>query len=261
MGPRSVGFSSSNKDLAPLGLRFLESFEHILDRPGINQRSHQSLLIEGIADGNLSVGFDQAAGQLFADVLVHDDATGARAAAGAFAQLAGCPSEVTEALGRERIDRICAGECYHPSDERRHITRIEVVRIGRQMKESEAVDELIEDPWLTIPCPADAEVCEVDFEDPWYSAAGREVLYYVRAIQEPTPAVNAGLLRCDGDECDPCYGDYRVPLDEDCLSMNQERAWSSPIYLTAPAPACEPVAASGRRSQRRRAHALCVAAS
>jgi len=155
-------------------------------------------------------------------------------AAGAFDQLPGCPDEVTEALGAERVERICAGECYRPSDERRRITRIEVVRIGRQMKETEAVEELIEDPWLTIPCPADAEVCEVEFEDPWYSSAGREVLYYVRAIQEPTLAVNAGLLRCEGDDCEPCYGDYRVPFDEDCLSMNQERAWSSPIYLTAP---------------------------
>jgi hypothetical protein len=155
-------------------------------------------------------------------------------AAGAFDQLPGCPDEVTEALGAERVDRICAGECYRPSDERRRMTRIEVVRIGRQMKETEAVEELIEDPWLTIPCPGDAEVCEVEFEDPWYSSAGREVLYYVRAIQEPTPAVNAGLLRCEGDDCEPCYGDYRVPFDEDCLSMNQERAWSSPIYLTAP---------------------------
>jgi hypothetical protein len=155
-------------------------------------------------------------------------------AAGAFAQLPGCPDEVTEALGAERVDRICAGECYRPSDHRRRITRIEVVRIGRQMKETEAVEELVEDPWLTIPCPADSEVCEVEFEDPWYASAGREVLYYVRAIQEATPAVNAGLLRCDGDECEPCYGDYRVPFDEDCLSMNQERAWSSPIYLTAP---------------------------
>jgi hypothetical protein len=161
-------------------------------------------------------------------------------AAGAFAQLPGCPDEVTQALGAERVERICAGECYRPSDERRRITRIEIVRIGRQMKESEAVDELIEDPWLTIPCPPDAEVCEVEFEDPWYSSADREVLYYARAIQEPTPAVNAGGLRCDGGECEPCYGDYRLPFDEDCLSLDQERAWSSPIYLTSPEVAAVP---------------------
>jgi hypothetical protein len=154
-------------------------------------------------------------------------------AAGAFEQLPGCSAEVTEALGSERIDRICAGECYHPSDERRQISRVEVVRISRQMSEAEAVEDLIEDPWLTIPCPADEEVCEVEFEDPWYPSAGREVVYYVRAIQEPTPAVNAGQLRCNGDECKPCYGDYRVSFDDDCLSMDQERAWSSPIYLTS----------------------------
>lgn len=161
-------------------------------------------------------------------------------AAGAFEQLPGCSAEVMEALGSERIDRICAGECYHPSDERRQISRVEVVRISRQMSEAEAVEDLIEDPWLTIPCPADEEVCEVEFEDPWYRSAGREVVYYVRAIQEPTPAVNAGQLRCNGDECTPCYGDYRVSFDDDCLSMDQERAWSSPIYLTLPrTPAAE----------------------
>ncbi len=154
-------------------------------------------------------------------------------AAGALRQLEGCPDAVTEAIGPERVERICAGECYHPSDERKRITRIEVVRIGRQMKTTESIDELIEDPWLTIPCPEDAEVCEVEFDDPWYESAGREVLYYVRAIQEPTPAVNAGGLRCEGDVCKPCYGDYRVPFDDDCLTMDQERAWSSPIYLAA----------------------------
>jgi len=152
-------------------------------------------------------------------------------AAGAFEQLPGCPDAVTDALGTERIERVCAGECYNPSDRRRRITRIEVIRIGRQMKESEPVAELIEDPWLTIPCPADREVCEVEFEDPWFASADREVVYYVRAIQEPTPAVNADGLRCDGGECKPCYGDYRVSFDDDCLSMTEERAWSSPIYL------------------------------
>ena len=153
-------------------------------------------------------------------------------AAGAFEQLPGCPESVSSALGGERIERICAGECYHPSDERRRITRIEVVRIGRQMKETEDVSDLIEDPWLTIPCSPDAEVCDVEFEDPWFASADREVLYYVRAIQEPTLAVNADGLRCDEKGCTPCYGDYRVPFDDDCLSSTEERAWSSPIYLS-----------------------------
>jgi hypothetical protein len=100
------------------------------------------------------------------------------------------------------------------------------------MNESEDVAELIEDPWLTIPCPPDAVICDVEFEDPWFASADREVLYYVRAIQEPTLAVNADGLRCDGTECKPCYGDYRTPFDDDCLSSTEERAWSSPIYLT-----------------------------
>lgn len=152
-------------------------------------------------------------------------------AAGSFEQMPGCPDAITDALGAERIERICAGECYNPSDRRRRITRIEVVRIGRQMSQSEAIGELIEDPWLTLPCAPDAVLCEVEFEDPWFPSADRELVYYVRAIQEPTPAVNAAGLRCEGAECDPCYGDYRVPFDDDCLAMTEERAWSSPIYL------------------------------
>lgn len=152
-------------------------------------------------------------------------------AAGAFEQLPGCPDSVTDTLGPDRVERICAGECYNPADRRRRIMRIEVVRIGRQLAETEEVGNLIEDPWLTIPCPSQDDVCEVEFEDPWYASADRETLYYVRAIQEPTLAVNAGLLRCEGDDCRPCYGGYQTPLDDDCLSATEERAWSSPIYL------------------------------
>ncbi len=153
-------------------------------------------------------------------------------AAGAFEQLPGCPDRVAGALGADRVEHICAGECYHPSDKRKRITQIEVVRIGRQMAETEPVEDLIEDPWLTIPCPPDSEVCEIEFEDPEHDTPKRELLYYVRAIQEPTSAVNAGLLRCKDGECNPCFGGYQTDLADDCLSMNEERAWSSPIYLT-----------------------------
>ena len=77
----------------------------------------------------------------------------------------------------------------------------------------------------------------VEFDDPDFVAAGRDVAYYVRAIQEATPAVNAGGLRCErgaAGDCTrvrPCFGDYRTPYEDDCLSENEERAWSSPIYV------------------------------
>ena len=159
-------------------------------------------------------------------------------AAGAFEQLPGCPDEVQGALGEQRVKNVCAGQCYNPGASRHKITQIEVIRIRRQMKESEAIGDLIEDPWKVIPCAEDSEVCNVTFEDPSYADADREVVYYVRAIQEATPTVNAGGLRCTGQgaeqNCDPCYGDYRTADDDECLSEDQERAWSSPIYLRRP---------------------------
>jgi hypothetical protein len=76
-----------------------------------------------------------------------------------------------------------------------------------------------------------------EFEDPDFVPGGRDATYYVRAVQEPTPAVNAGALRCDYDaegrcvQTHPCYGDYRTSFADDCLAPAEERAWSSPIYL------------------------------
>ena len=158
-------------------------------------------------------------------------------AAGSFKQLPGCPEYAVNALSKERLDRLCRSECYNPSDERHLITRIEVVRIRPQRAKGEPVAPLIEDPWRRFECPKDADGCTVEFDDPDYTVADRDVVYYVRAIQEPTPAVNAGGLRCEYDQAGncvkvhPCYGDYRTPYDDDCLSENEERAWSSPIYV------------------------------
>jgi len=159
-------------------------------------------------------------------------------AVGSFEQLAGCPESSTSAMSPERLDHLCRGECYNPSDRRRQITRIEVIRIRPQERPGEPVAPLIEDAWKVIPCPANEAGCAVEFEDPEFTVGGREVIYYVRAIQEPTLAVNAGGARCETDaagnciKANLCYGDYRTPYEDDCLEENEERAWSSPIYLT-----------------------------
>jgi len=159
-------------------------------------------------------------------------------AAGSFEQKPGCPEDSGKALGADRLKLLCHDECYNPSDDRRRITRIEVVRVRPQVRPNEPIRELVEDPWRRFDCPNDRAGCTVEFEDPSFLLNGRPATYYVRAIQEPTPAVNASGLRCEYDaegnctKVHPCYGDYRTPFDDDCLTPNEERAWSSPIYLS-----------------------------
>jgi hypothetical protein len=158
-------------------------------------------------------------------------------AVGALAQEPGCPADAVHALGPERLERLCLGECHHPGDRRRAVMRIEVVRIRPQIRRGEPIGELVEDPWRRFACAPDPAGCVVEFEDPEFVAGGREHVYYVRAVQEATPAVNAGALRCEygaDGECvrpDPCYADWRTPANDDCLAPSEERAWSSPIFL------------------------------
>jgi hypothetical protein len=158
-------------------------------------------------------------------------------AAGAFKQAPGCAGKATRGLSSERLELLCRGECYNPTDEREPLDRIEVVRIRAQASADEAVETLIEDPWRTFECPAGEDGCVVEFTDPEWAGLGREVVYYVRAIQAPTPAVNAGGLRCEYDDegtcvrVNPCYGDYRTDPEDDCLAPAEERAWSSPLYV------------------------------
>jgi len=155
-------------------------------------------------------------------------------AVGSFEQLPGCPSDADEALTKERVERLCRGECYHPSDQRRLITRIEVVRIRPQSRADEPVEGLIEDPWKVLACEPDPTGCTQTFTDPDFTREGRDALYYVRAIEAPSPAVNAGLLRCEIDargNCTQVHACIDAPASDDCLAETEERAWSSPIFL------------------------------
>lgn len=159
-------------------------------------------------------------------------------AVGALTQNPGCPPHSEVALGHERLERLCRGECYNPADQRLAIDRIEVIRIRPQEVKGEPVAPLIEDPWRTFDCDVGQNNgCSVEFEDPDFISSGRDAVYYVRALQVEEPIINAGGLRCAYDEwgqcieVKPCYGDDRTDSGDQCLSTASHRAWSSPIFI------------------------------
>ena len=158
-------------------------------------------------------------------------------AVGAFKQKPGCPEYDSSKVSSEDLARICKNECYNPSDERKNITRIEVIRILPQLNKNEDISNLIQDPWKSFTCPVNQDGCEITFGDPEFPLLKRDIAYYVRAIQEPSPTINSESIRCKYDaegkceEVNICYGDYRTSKEDDCLSMSEERAWSSPIFV------------------------------
>jgi len=154
-------------------------------------------------------------------------------ALGALHQKPGCPEDAAIALDPERLQRLCKGECYNPDDVRYAITRIEVVRIRPRVTADEDVADLVEDPWRILSCPAEPAGCAVEFEDPEHATAGRDAVYYVRAIQEPTPQINGDGLRCEVDERGRCVRPHTCMAGDgdDCLGDDEARAWSSPIFV------------------------------
>jgi hypothetical protein len=159
-------------------------------------------------------------------------------AVGAFVQKAGCPEHVFDALGADRVESLCLGECIHPSDERQLIDRFEVVRIRPQLTADEDITTLVEDPWRVFECEPDPAGCKVEFEDPEFASSARDTVYYVRALQTPTPAMNGANMntRIEGGRAvsvEPCRvgGGRGADPSDACLADVQERAWSSPIFV------------------------------
>ena len=151
-------------------------------------------------------------------------------AAGSLKQLSGCSDESIDSLSPKRLEYLCAGECYNPSNERHKIERIEVIKITPQSYAGEEIDPLIQDSWRIFDCSNSSE-CYIEFEDENYS---RDSVYYVRAIQEATMAINGAQTSSFKQEFKLCKGSFRTDLKDDCLYPANERAWSSPIFLNKP---------------------------
>lgn len=145
----------------------------------------------------------------------------------------GCSESTADRFGSEILTSLCHGDCYNPQDERVGIDRIEIVRITPQVRPDESIGELIEDPWKVIENPnRDADgnpspTMSVTVTDDTFVAGGRDALYYVRAIQVPTLAVNGSPMKDPDGNWHACTSDP----DDQCLGWNEERAWSSPVYI------------------------------
>jgi len=156
---------------------------------------------------------------------------------GSFRQLPGCPDYVIETLEAKRLEKMSQGECYHPSDERYPIERLEIIKITPQQSADEEVAPLIVDPWRTFHCAPSVEGCSVEFDDPDFATEGRDALYYIRAHEQSVATINAGNLRTQFDDqgnavsTDQCFGDYRTAEADDCQQSIGQQAWSSPIFV------------------------------
>ena len=172
------------------------------------------------------------------DITMSDNPRFVVKAAGSFIQKPGCPEYSYNALGKERLEDLCRNECYNPSDIRKKIDRIEVVRIKPQSFKGEDVSNLIEDTWKIFKCPKNSSDCSFSFTDNEFRNLERDTVYYVKAIEEPSKVINAGNLRCEYDalgnctKTNICNGSPLItPYEDDCLEETEERAWSSPIYI------------------------------
>lgn len=152
-------------------------------------------------------------------------------AVGSFEQDPGCPDHAVDALGPEAVEHLCRGVCYNPSDQRRRIQRIEVVRVRPQVAPDEDVASLIDDPWQVLACDGSRAGCVGTFVDADFRDSGRDAVYYARVFEEPAPAINAAGANCERDDAGNCLRARLCEGEGDCLAEHEPRAWSSPIFV------------------------------
>jgi len=155
-------------------------------------------------------------------------------AAGSFIQKPGCPSDSLSSLSSDRIEYLCSGECYNPSDKRHKLKRIEVIKITPQEYNGEPISTLINDSWKEFEC-SNSQTCDITFMDEEFT---RDSVYYVRVIQEPIESINGKQISIKQEKNNPvvrvCKGSYKTDMEDNCLYPAEERAWSSPIFVNKP---------------------------
>jgi hypothetical protein len=156
-------------------------------------------------------------------------------AVGSFEQQPGCPETSLSALGAADLARLCKGECYHPGDRRRLVTRVEIVKIRPQAVEGEDVAPLIEDPWWSQACEPNPAGCTFRIPDAGFAKDGRDAVYYARVFETPIQGINGDNLRCERDPDGNCTQVTLCPGPDgdadECLGEKEPRAWSSPIFV------------------------------
>jgi hypothetical protein len=179
--------------------------------------------------------------------------------------------EIMANLSRDEFLTVCYNQCYRVLDERVPIARIEAVKILLPMTREEASMHdlrrgpenpggLIMDPYHVHEFDGPTAQVEWKWSDPKFEkeAPGRIVAYYFRVVQVPTegylcnPAafleeqkmcrpkdppsieVDTKVNPQDGSEpaprntiSDTCYTDPSDPR-----TFCEERAWTSPVYIT-----------------------------
>ena len=154
---------------------------------------------------------------------------------GSFLQKPGCPEDTHQALSSERIEHLCMGECYHPSDQRRAISRIEIVRIAPRSAPTSPWHRSSRTPGAPTPATVTPPAACTPSATPEFRKDGRDTLYYARVYEVPKPGINANNLRCRYDADGRCVEVDLCPdadgSDPECLAPHEPRAWSSPIYV------------------------------